>query len=378
MIRVKIRISNPVKEIIENSENKIVLCIDSNSTNSLNEIKEIINKQYSKYEAKVDKITNEDGFLIIDNNCIWSYIKEDELLICKLTYLKKVIKTISYYNEVTKNDKNNSKRKLISSSSSSLSSSSSSSLSSLKNSSSVHVEKPHQKTQFLGKKTKSNQANSIKKKQIKKEALHKIEIDESKLTKIPSEKLDDLSYLNENHHLLFQKNTLLKFKMIELGDDGIEVSNYKIGKVLNYSEETNSLLVQLEDSDLVNSKTKLMICEDKDDDNDDNVICIQIKNFIEIFYYNPNQQNNQKKLQTEKVSEKNDKKEQPHRIEEINNNNNECLHNYTLNNDKESLAIPFIQRQIEYYFSNKNYYKDSYLLQSRDEEGCKFFLLLIF
>ena len=161
--------------------------------------------------------------------------------------------------------------------------------------------------------------------------------------------------------------------MIQLGDDGIEVSDYKIGKVINYSEETNSLLIQLEDTDQVNSKTKLMIYEDKDDESDDNVICIQLKNFIEIFYYNPNQQNNQKKIQPSKISEKIDKNEQAQNIEETNINNNECLNNFTSNNDKECLAIPFIQRQIEYYFSNKNYYKDSYLLESRDEDGCKFF-----
>ena len=40
-------------------------------------------------------------------------------------------------------------------------------------------------------------------------------------------------------------------------------------------------------------------------------------------------------------------------------------------NEKERIAIPFIKRQIEYYFSDRNYLSDTYLLNARDENNCK-------
>ena len=84
MIRVKIKIINPTKEIEEGYASKIVMCFNQNIITSLTDIKNQINERYLIYNSIVEVLTDKDGFVIEDNNDIWSYIKYDEIIQVKL------------------------------------------------------------------------------------------------------------------------------------------------------------------------------------------------------------------------------------------------------------------------------------------------------
>ncbi len=373
MIRVKIKIINPTKEIEEGYASKIVMCFNQNIITSLTDIKNQINERYFIYNSIVEVLTDKDGFVIEDNNDIWSYIKYDEIIQVKLknNLIDKSIenKKIDKINQKEKrkisesdNDseeiiKSKKKRKLptIESESSSSSSpkqkkhtidiDSSSSVSSdeerIQNTTQNESQKTIKeiKTVPLQSNTEESKTNKLLSKKRKRKPKGKPfkqeeeEIEESKLTLIPSDKIDDVDYLKDNHPLLFREGTYLRFKMIELGEDGLEVSNYKNGTVSEYNEENKSFLIRLHKSSSVNQKTKDMLYGDEGDN-----ICIQLKNFNAIMYYDP-----KGKIQNSNLSE----------------------------NEKERIAIPFIKRQIEYYFSDRNYLSDTYLLNARDENNCK-------
>lgn len=370
MIRVKIKIINPTKEIEEGYASKIVMCFNQNIITSLTDIKNQINERYLNFNSIVEVLTDEDGFVIEDNNDIWSYIKYDEIIQVKLKHniKDKSIESKKLYEinqkkkrKVSESDNDSeeiikSKKKRIlptieddSSSSSSPKQkkhtidieSSSSSVSSEEEKKKNTIQKTIKeiKSVPLQSNIEESQPNKLLSKKRRRKPKGKPfkqeeeEIEESKLTLIPSDKIDDVDYLKDNHPLLFQEGTYLRFKMIELGEDGLEVSNYKNGTVTEYNEENKSFLIRLHKPSSVNQKTKDMLYGDEGDN-----ICIQLKNFNAIMYYDP-----KAKVQNSNLSE----------------------------NEKERIAIPFIKRQIEYYFSDRNYLSDTYLLNARDENNCK-------
>ena len=375
MIRVKIKIINPTKEIEEGYASKIVMCFNQNIITSLTDIKNQINERYLNFNSIVEVLTDEDGFVIEDNNDIWSYIKYDEIIQVKLKHnIKEKLIENNKLDEINQKKKRKvsesdndseeiikSKKKRIlptieddsSSSSSSkqkkhtfdIDSSSSSSVSSDEEKKKITIQnESHKKikeikTVPLQSNIEESQPNKLlskkrrRKPKVKPFKQEAEEIEESKLTLIPSDKIDDVDYLKDNHPLLFKEGTYLHFKMIELGEDGLEVSNYKNGTVTEYNEENKSFLIRLHKPSSVNQKTKDMLYGDEGDN-----ICIQLKNFNAIMYYDP-----KAKVQNSNLSE----------------------------NEKERIAIPFIKRQIEYYFSDRNYLSDTYLLNARDENNCK-------
>ena len=60
------------------------MCFNQNIITSLTDIKNQINERYLIYNSIVEVLTDKDGFVIEDNNDIWSYIKYDEIIQVKL------------------------------------------------------------------------------------------------------------------------------------------------------------------------------------------------------------------------------------------------------------------------------------------------------
>ena len=111
-----------------------------------------------------------------------------------------------------------------------------------------------------------------------------------------------------------------------MGEDGICIGDYRIGKIEDYSEENNSFLIHIE-SQLEGNKKLLMY------ENEENELYIQMKNFIEIWIYN----------------------------------DSSSVKNKETNETNAQLIYDFLKRQIEYYFSDLNYEKDSYLKSKEDQ-----------
>jgi hypothetical protein len=72
-------------------------------------------------------------------------------------------------------------------------------------------------------------------------------------------------------------------------------------------------------------------------ESDKNYIWIDIKNLVDIFIYDEN--------------------------------NNENNNNKNINNENQNLKEKFIQRQVEYYFGDFNYEKDNYIKSIEDKNG---------
>ena len=177
---------------------------------------------------------------------------------------------------------------------------------------------------FLGKKRISKN-NNIKINNFVNKAKQNEKISKINYELIPSDKLDDISFLNSNYPKLFLPGTKVKFKIQELLKTGIGVGDYHFGVIDNFNSQNNSFLIK--DCSSLNEKTMLFMYQ-----YDDDLMCIELKNFVEIW------------IQTEKNGK-----------------------DY-LEKDPE-LIKHFIRRQTEFYFCDKNYEKDSFLKQNEDEKG---------
>lgn len=143
---------------------------------------------------------------------------------------------------------------------------------------------------------------------------------------IPSDKLDDISFLQTNYPKLFLQGTNVKFKIQELLKTGIGVGDFHFGVIDNYNPENNSFLIK--NCNSLNEKTMLFMYQFDQDD----LMSVELKNFVEIWI----------------ESEKNGK-------------------DY-LEKDPE-LTRHFIRRQVEFYFCDKNYEKDNFLKKNEDDNG---------
>ena len=152
---------------------------------------------------------------------------------------------------------------------------------------------------------------------------------------IPSDKLDDIVFLQNSYPKLFNKGTNIKFKAQELLPNGIGVGDYHYGVVDDFNLENKSFLVK--NCNSMNEKSFLLMYSTEDD-----LMCIDLKNLVEIWIENENK--------TSDVSEN------------VNGNN------YNVDID-EDLKKKFIKRQIEYYLSDDNYGKDNFLRSKEDENG---------
>ena len=152
---------------------------------------------------------------------------------------------------------------------------------------------------------------------------------------IPSDKLDDIIFLQNSYPKLFTKGTNIKFKSQELLPNGIGVGDYHYGVIDDFNLENKSFLVK--NCNSMNEKSYLFMYSCEDD-----LMCIDLKNLVEIWIESENKASN--------ISEN------------INGNN------YNVDID-EDLKKKFIKRQIEYYFSDSNYDNDSFLKSQADENG---------
>jgi len=152
---------------------------------------------------------------------------------------------------------------------------------------------------------------------------------------IPSDKLDDIVFLQNSYPKLFNKGTNIKFKAQELLPNGIGVGDYHYGVVEDFNLENKSFLVK--NCNSMNEKSFLLMYSTGDD-----LMCIDIKNLVEIWIESEN-----------KTSD----------VSEVVNGNN-----YNVDID-EDLKKKFIKRQIEYYLSDDNYGKDTFLRSKEDENG---------
>ena len=149
---------------------------------------------------------------------------------------------------------------------------------------------------------------------------------------IPSDKLDDITFLQNSYPKLFIQGTKIKFKIQELLQNGIGIGNYHYGIIENYNSENKSFLVK--NCNSLNEKTMLFMYQ-----YDEDLMCVELKNFVEIWIENEN-----------------------------NNNKVENKENYNVD-ITEDLKKHLIKRQIEYYFSDDNYEKDTFLKSKEDENG---------
>ena len=149
---------------------------------------------------------------------------------------------------------------------------------------------------------------------------------------IPREKLDDIDFLQKTYPKLFNQGTNIKFKIQELLENGIGVGDYHYGTVDNFNLENKSFLIK--NCDSMNEKTRMFMYH-----YDEDLMCVELKNCVEIWIESENIQENGEEDKNYKV--------------ELN----------------EELKKDFIKRQIEYYFSDSNYQKDSFLKSKEDENG---------
>ena len=204
----------------------------------------------------------------------------------------------------------------------------------------------NQNRNFLGykRKLKNNNMNNFssfnnKKRFISEENNNKnkkIEINNQKLQYelIPSDKLDDITFLQNSYPKLFTPGINIKFRIQELLEKGIGVGDYHYGIVDNFNSENKSFLIK--NLDKMNEKTMMFLYQYEDD-----LMFVELKNFVELWI----------------EKDKSDSKE-----EEMSNSN--------INIDiDEDLTKHFIKRQIEFYFSDNNYEKDSFLKSKEDENG---------
>ena len=193
----------------------------------------------------------------------------------------------------------------------------------------IDIENSNEK-KFLGKK-RNNQKNSKNKNDIynnfnKEKNKSQENIKKLNYELIPSDKLDDINFLKANYPKLFLQGTKVKFKIQELLKTGIGVGDYHFGIIDNFNPENNSFLIK--NCTSLNEKTLLFMyqCDEED------LMSIELKNFVEIW------------IESEKEGK-----------------------NY-LGKDPE-LIKHFIRRQVEFYFCDKNYEKDSFLKKNEDDNG---------
>ena len=378
--RIRIKIVNPNEKMIREGMDKILILINKQDIEDYFDFINILN-EYLKTYGKVDRLMDKEGYLILKNNNMnfWNYINDNEEILVKLKTNKNEIitKTITLIKEENldsesseSEEESESKKNSVKQTKSNYSNNNKSNEQNnikieeknlnIEWNENDNINENNEQKQYLNKKRNpkikntenknknknkkknKNKNNSIKKNknlfneifnesnnkenQNEEKSLLLNNINESNFIQIPSDKLDDIEFLTQNYPLLFKTGTLLKFKIQEMDEDGICIGNYRIGKIEDYSEENNSFLIQIENQ--LEGSRKLIMYE-----NEENELYIQMKNFIEIWIYD----------------------------------DSNSVKNKEIKETNSQLIYDFLKRQIEYYFSDLNYEKDSYLKSKEDE-----------
>ena len=368
-IKLNIYVLNANEQMIMIGIEKIVIAFNKNEITNYSQFIEKLNDIFSDYGI-IDSIYNKEGFKIcefnhLQINNIWNYISNNDIIQVALNYKnedfiinkkneinnKTNIKN-NYYKETnSKDDNKKEERKNILDESLSLEENSESESNyknnkkkkndneaMLKNIKSEKKLNDYYEKNLLGKKRKQKNSNA-KKNYNKKLENNKINnVNEKNNSKnnsnikklnyelIPSDKLDDITFLKNAYPKLFISGTNIKFKIQELLKTGIGVGDYHFGIIDNYNEENNSFLIK--NCNSLNEKTLLFMYQF----DEENLMSVELKNFVEIW------------IEAEKDGK--------HYFEK----------------DSE-LTKHFIRRQVEFYFCDKNYEKDNFLKQNEDDNG---------
>ncbi len=348
---------------------KIVIAFNKNEITNYSQFIEKLNDIFSDYGI-IDSIYNKEGFKIcefnhLQINNIWNYISNNDIIQVALNYKnedfiinkkneinkKSNIKNDAYKKANSKDDNKKEKRKNILEESLTLEEDSESesnyknnktkkndSEAMLKNIKSEKKLNDYYEKNLLGKKRKQKNSNAKKNYNKKHENNKIIKVNEKNNSKnnsnikklnyelIPSDKLDDITFLKNAYPKLFISGTNIKFKIQELLKTGIGVGDYHFGIIDNYNEENNSFLIK--NCNSLNEKTLLFMYQF----DEENLMSVELKNFVEIW------------IEAEKDGK--------HYFEK----------------DSE-LTKHFIRRQVEFYFCDKNYEKDNFLKQNEDDNG---------
>ena len=368
-IKLNIYVLNANEQMIMIGIEKIVIAFNKNEITNYSQFIEKLNDIFSDYGI-IDSIYNKEGFKIcefnhLQINNIWNYISNNDIIQVALNYKnedfiinkkneinnKSNIKNNDYKETNSKDDNKKEKRKNILDESLSLEENSESEsnyknnkkkkndneamLKNIKNEKKLN---DYYEKNLLGKKRKQKNSNAKKNYNKKHENNKIIKVNEKNNSKnnsnikklnyelIPSDKLDDITFLKNAYPKLFISGTNIKFKIQELLKTGIGVGDYHFGIIDNYNEENNSFLIK--NCNSLNEKTLLFMYQF----DEENLMSVELKNFVEIW------------IEAEKDGK--------HYFEK----------------DSE-LTKHFIRRQVEFYFCDKNYEKDNFLKQNEDDNG---------
>lgn len=369
IIKLNIYVLNANEQMIMIGIEKIVIAFNKNEITNYSQFIEKLNDIFSDYGI-IDSIYNKEGFKIcefnhLQINNIWNYISNNDIIQVALNYKnedfiinkkneinnKSNIKNNAYKETNSKDDNKKEERKNILDESLSLEENSESEsnyknnkkkkndneamLKNIKNEKKLN---DYYEKNLLGKKRKQKNSNAKKNYNKKHENNKIIKVNEKNNSKnnsnikklnyelIPSDKLDDITFLKNAYPKLFISGTNIKFKIQELLKTGIGVGDYHFGIIDNYNEENNSFLIK--NCNSLNEKTLLFMYQF----DEENLMSVELKNFVEIW------------IEAEKDGK--------HYFEK----------------DSE-LTKHFIRRQVEFYFCDKNYEKDNFLKQNEDDNG---------
>ena len=368
-IKLNIYVLNANEQMIMIGIEKIVIAFNKNEITNYSQFIEKLNDIFSDYGI-IDSIYNKEGFKIcefnhLQINNIWNYISNNDIIQVALNYKnedfiinkkneinnKSNIKNNDYKETNSKDDNKKEERKNILDESLSLEENSESEsnyknnkkkkndneamLKNIKNEKKLN---DYYEKNLLGKKRKQKNSNAKKNYNKKHENNKIIKVNEKNNSKnnsnikklnyelIPSDKLDDITFLKNAYPKLFISGTNIKFKIQELLKTGIGVGDYHFGIIDNYNEENSSFLIK--NCNSLNEKTLLFMYQF----DEENLMSVELKNFVEIW------------IEAEKDGK--------HYFEK----------------DSE-LTKHFIRRQVEFYFCDKNYEKDNFLKQNEDDNG---------
>ena len=367
--KLNIYVLNANEQMIMIGIEKIVIAFNKNEITNYSQFIEKLNDIFFFFLI-IDSIYNKEGFKIsefnhLQINNIWNYISNNDIIQVALNYKNEDfiinkkneinnnsnIKNNDYKETNSKDDNKKEERKNILDESLSLEENSESEsnyknnkkkkndneamLKNIKNEKKLN---DYYEKNLLGKKRKQKNSNAKKNYNKKHENNKIIKVNEKNNSKnnsnikklnyelIPSDKLDDITFLKNAYPKLFISGTNIKFKIQELLKTGIGVGDYHFGIIDNYNEENNSFLIK--NCNSLNEKTLLFMYQF----DEENLMSVELKNFVEIW------------IEAEKDGK--------HYFEK----------------DSE-LTKHFIRRQVEFYFCDKNYEKDNFLKKNEDDNG---------
>jgi hypothetical protein len=212
---------------------------------------------------------------------------------------------------------------------------------------------------------------------------------------IPSDKLEDLEFLKNHYPTLFLPCTSIIFRIYELSMEtgGPAASGYKKGTVDQYIEDYKSFIIKLQNN-FQDDPSLLEVYGNNEDEYASNVITVNLRDFIELRLLKSELNNPVHEIKEVKeiltIQKSEEKVIQENSITEyeksITSNCDSSVKIQTQTEKKiesskpapkmnifSKIVLPSIRRQVEFYFCDKNYYKDSFLLEKAalNAENCK-------